>query len=128
MVVYKDTKNGGVALGTNGLTKEKLVAGGIAAGIGVALALILGFGKMPAKKKKKSGVLTAAVLPSLYKLIKAGLENKNIKITVDEKVAEYFANNANNDSDEDNDGIEVVDAIPIESEDEVYEYIRENNA
>ena len=121
MMIYKDSKKGGFAVGSNGLTAEKLAAGGVTAVVAVVLALmalIFGFGKKKSKKKKKGSILTALILPAVYKTAKAAIENNNVKVTVNDAASEYL--NALNDDDG---GIEVVDAIPIASEEEVYEHI-----
>lgn len=117
-MIYKDSKKGGFAVGSNGLTAEKLAAGGVTAVVAVVLALIFGFGKKKSKKKKKGSILTALILPAVYKTAKAAIENNNVKVTVNDAASEYL--NALNDDDG---GIEVVDAIPIASEEEVYEHI-----
>lgn len=118
MMIYKDSKKGGFAVGSNGLTAEKLAAGGVTAVVAVVLALIFGFGKKKSKKKKKGSILTALILPAVYKTAKAAIENNNVKVTVNDAASEYL--NALNDDDG---GVEVVDAIPIASEEEVYEHI-----
>lgn len=118
MMIYKDSKKGGFAVGSNGLTAEKLAASGVTAVVAVVLALIFGFGKKKSKKKKKDSILTALILPAVYKTAKAAIENNNVKVTVNDAASEYL--NALNDDDG---GIEVVDAIPIASEEEVYEHI-----
>lgn len=116
MMIYKNSKKGGFAVGSNGLTAEKLAAGGITAVVAVVLALIFGFGKKKSKKKKKASLLSALILPAVYKTAKAAFENGNVKITVNDAVKEYM-------SEESDTGIEVVYAQPISSEEEVYEHI-----
>ncbi len=118
MLIYKNSKKGGFAVGSNGLTAEKLAAGGITAAVAVVLALILGFGKK-SKKKKKASLLSALILPAIYKTAKAAIENNNIKVTVNDAAMEYFKNQQQADDS----GVEVVEAIPISSEEEVYEHI-----
>ncbi len=115
MMIYKNTKKGGFALGSNKLTAESLAAGGITAAVGIALALLFGFGKK-SKKKKKATVISALVLPAVYKTAKAAMQNNSIKVTFNDAVKQYM--------DEENDtGIEVVYAEPISSEEEIYEHI-----
>ena len=115
MMIYKNSKNGGFAVGSNKLTAENLVAGGITAVVGIVLALLFGFGKKN-KKKKKATLMSALVLPAVFKTAKAAMQNKSVKITMDDALKQYM--------DEENDtGIEVVYAEPISSEEEVYEHI-----
>ncbi|MBQ8624096.1 MAG: hypothetical protein IJ424_06995 [Oscillospiraceae bacterium] len=116
MMIYRNSKKGGFAVGTNGLTAEKIAAGGITAVVAVAFALVFGLGKKKSKKKKKASLWSALILPAVYKTAKAALENNNVKITLNDAVAQYV--------DEQNDtGVEVVYAEPISSEEEVYEHI-----
>ena len=117
MMIYKNSKKGGFALGSNSLTAEKLVAGGITAAVALVVALVLGMGKKKSKKKKKGMALSAFFLPAIYKAVKGAIENNSIKVTMDEETKAYF------DSLKDDGGIEVVDAIEISSEEEVYEHI-----
>lgn len=125
MIIYNNSRKGGFALGGNHLTKSNLIAGGVAA-IGLALAAVIGLWKpkkndKKAKSTKKKRLLDLAVLiPLALKLTKSAVS----KIELDKIVTNI--SEAIKEEDESCD-IEVIDAIPISSEEEVYEYIQENN-
>ena len=131
-VFSKDSKRG-FAAGSNNLTPEKLAAGAItlAAGlVAVALGGLLKRKKSEKSKKKKKPPIWLVALPAVYGTAKSKIERNFIDGLVSEaekagdtlgvSVAALPAEEA---SEGDHGGIEVVDAIPISSEDEVYEHI-----
>lgn len=122
MMIYKNSKKGGFALGRNHLTKSNLIAGGVAA-VGVVLAALIGFSS-PKKKDKRSQsrkkrrlLDVTALTPLAFKLTKAVASN----IELDKIVNEVTKTAQDGGYD-----IEVINATPISSEEEVYEYIEEN--
>lgn len=109
MIIEKNFKNSKLAIGSNYLSEEGLKALGITAIAAALFAIALGGRSKNGKKKKPFWLL---LLPAVFKSAKAAIMNKKITDLADD-IAE-------NGYDYD---IEVVDAIPIENEEEVYEHI-----
>ena len=121
MLISHFSKDGkrGFAVGSNRLTPEKMSAGLITAASAVLIAAVGGLFKKPnpragAKQKKRRPIWLAAV-PFIYKKAKTTLQKKSYNKLVDDIIK---AEDAEQKSD-----IEVVNAIPISSEQEVYDHI-----
>lgn len=132
----KDAKRG-VAFGSNNLTSEKIAAGAVTAASLLAVSAIGGLadavtsvkapkksnrpgkGKAPSSlKKKKKGLILIAV-PAVYGAVKSTIKNRaasalTAKFTPAPK--ESIATDLTK-------GIELIDAITISSEEEIYEHI-----
>lgn len=125
MIIYKNTKKRGFAVGGNQMTASNLAAAGTALA-GLVLASVIGFGgkgkrsdsKKNKSKKKKRLLSLAMLLPLAVKSVKSAVS----KIELDKVIDSVNEAVSSNEYD-----IEVVNAIPISSEEEVYEYIEENN-
>ncbi len=138
MMIYKNSGNKGFAVGSNSISREAL------GGLGLSLLALLMMGvfslikpkpKKPirkqenGKKKKVKKLLNLAViLPTAYKLGKGIVQKAAI-----DKLKSQFEEGVFNAADElgipYDDGIspiEVEYAVPIGREEEVYEFIEEN--
>lgn len=107
MIIEKNFKNARLAIGSNYLGEEGFKALGITAIVAGLFAIALG-GKTKNGKKKKPVWLLA--LPAVFNTAKAAITNK--------KITDLYDDVAENGYD-----IEVINAIPIENEEEVYEHI-----
>ncbi len=106
MMIYKNTKKGGFAVGSNFLTPENIKAGGIAVLVFGILSLLLA--KFPKVRR-----LLVLLLPALFKASKGAVVNNGIKsLTKPDALTE-----------EESQYIEVVPATPIANEAEVYDHI-----
>ena len=123
MLISKFSRDGksGFAVGSNSLTPEKISAGLITAASGLLIAGIGGLFKKPQKssragasKKKKKPALWAFALPLVYRGAKSAVQKKSLDAVVSKAVEDNAAQDG---------GIEVVAAIPISSEREVYDNI-----
>ena len=146
MLISKFSKNGksGFAVGTNALTREKLAAGAITLAAGLLISAIGGILriKKPEKAKKasekgekKGRPIWLALMPFIFNAVKTKIQNNFLNNLTSQAAEAAEANNvpvAEEDGVEviqgENlsqglDGIEVMDAIPISSEDEVYQHI-----
>ena len=127
MLISKFSRDGksGFAVGSNSLTPEKIAAGLVTAASGLLIAGVGGLfgsrqktnraGASKAKKKKKNPLWLAA-LPLVYK----GAKNAAKKSSFEKIVAEVTKKKQPEPEPE---GVEVIDAIPIHSEEEVYDHI-----
>lgn len=128
MLISKFSRDGksGFAVGSNNLTPEKISAGLITAASGLIIAAVGGLLSIPKKKSPRAGAAKKntkkrpallLLLPFIYKHAKTAVKKKGldgiVKVTVDENVPKEPPES----------GIEVINAIPISSEDEVYEHI-----
>ena len=116
-VFSKDSKRG-FAAGSNNLTPEKLAAGAVTAATGLVIAAIGGLLRLSRSEKLIYGAAKSKVerkvIDSLVSETEKAGETLGVgKITV--PAEEAFEG--------DHGGIEVVGAIPISSEEEVYEHI-----
>ncbi len=107
MIIEKNFKNGKLTIASNYLSEEGLKALGLTAIIAALFAIALG-GKTKNGKKKKPFWLLA--LPAVFNTAKAAITNKKIKDLKEEIEAGDY-------------DIEVIHAVPIENEEEVYEHI-----
>ena len=130
-VFSKDSKRG-FAAGSNNLTPEKLAAGAVTAAAGLVIAAIGGLLRLSRseKPKKKKRPIWLAALPLIYGAAKSKAERKVIDSLVSEteKAGKALGVGkitvpAEEAFEGDHGGIEVVGAIPISSEEEVYEHI-----
>ena len=131
MLIYKNSKKGGFAVGSNQPSKETY------AGLGAAFLAVIALGffslfkpKKPARNKKvskkeklKKALNLAAILPIAFKLGKSvssrlavDRAKKQWSEGADKILAMY----------DEGEGIPVEDAIPISSEEEVYEFCKES--
>ena len=136
MQITKFSKDGkrGFAVGTNGFTSEKIAAGALTAAAGLVMAGIGGlFGifkkpakssrakggktKSAAKRSKKKKPLLIIALPILYKFLKGQIQKNYIADLA------HDVENADEPLKVLDSGIEIIDAIPIGSEEEVYEHV-----
>ncbi len=131
MLIYNNSKKGGFAIGSNQPSREAL------AGIAAAILAILTLGffgllkpKKPARDRKsakkakaKKALNLAAILPIAFKLGKS----VSSKLAVD-KAKKQWSEGADQilAMYDEGEGIPVEDAIPISSEEEVYELCKEN--
>ena len=108
MMIYKNTKKGGFAVGSNFLTPENIKAGGIA-------VLALGILSLLLAKFPKVRRLLVLLLPMLFKASKSAVVQSGLN---------GIKNMANSDTlTEESQYIEVVPATPISNEEEVYDHI-----
>lgn len=126
----KDAKRGFV-VGANNFTPEKLAAGAVTLASGLMISVVGGLLKPHKKshrakgrdhKDSKKKPLWALALPLIYKAAKSAFKKKSLSDTLNGLTAQ-FAKEAQPEIVPEPDGIEVVDAIPISSEEEVYEHI-----
>ena len=120
----KDSKRGFV-VGANDMTPEKLAAGAVTLSSALIISAIGGLIKLPRKKphrakgryhkEKKKAPLWALAMPIVFKAAKSAFQQKSLDGIAAKFVPEAPAPEP--------DGIEVIDAIPISSEEEVYEYV-----
>ncbi len=125
--ISKDSKRG-IVIGSNRLTPERIAAGAITAASLTAASAIGGLISRPkrastrpgkaknAKKSGKKGLLLLAA-PVVFKAAKSALSKKNL-----DSIAEKFSK-AKEQPESDEDLLEIESAIPISSEEEVYEHI-----
>lgn len=118
--VSKDSKRG-IVIGSNRLTPERIAAGAITAASLTAASAIGGLISRPgkaknAKKSGKKGLLLLAA-PVVFKAAKSALSKKNL-----DSIAEKFSK-AKEQPESNEDLLEIESAIPISSEEEVYEHI-----
>ena len=127
----KDAKRGFV-VGANNVTPEKLAAGAVTLASGLMISVVGGLLK-PRKKShrakgrdhendKKKPPILALALPLVYKTAKSAFKKKSLIDTLNGLTAQ-FAKEAKPEIMPEPDGVEVIDAIPIGSEEEVYEHI-----
>lgn len=139
MLVSKFSRDGkrGFSIGSNSLTPEKVVAGAFTASSALLIAAIGGIlGRHPKKrikkdkksvKKKKS--LWLLLLPLIYKEVSKNLKAKDTQALLAGLAAQYSKSGNDEPADmadeeaDDGKGIEIIEAIPISSENEVYDYI-----
>lgn len=142
MYIQLFSKNGksGIAAGSNSLTPDKLAAFIITAAATVAVYAIGGlFGLSStakksrkslktrpmgerAKQKKHKKMLPVALAPLVFKAVKTGISNKSLSSIV----SQVTAGNSQRESEVEmpsDDEIELIDAIPIGSEEEVYQHV-----
>lgn len=120
----KDSKRGFV-VGANDVTPEKLAAGAVTLSSALIISAIGGlFGTSHRKshrakgrnhREKKKAPLWALAMPFVFKVAKSAFQQNNLN-----GIAAKFAPEA---PAQETDGIEVIDAISISSEEEVYEHI-----
>lgn len=137
MVISKFSKDGksGFSVGSNSLTPDKVTAGAVTAFSALIIMIIGGVFRLFAKphkkdKKNEKGKHKKPVwmlaLPIIYKQVKKKARTADTKEMFAELLKEYSGNEGEEEESanetHEND-IEVVEAIPISSEDEVYEYI-----
>lgn len=107
MIIEKNFKNGKLTIGSNYLSEEGLKALGITAIVAALFAIALGGKKKNGKKRKPLWLLA---LPAVFNTAKSAITNK--------KITDLYEDVSENGYD-----IEVINAIPIENEEEVYEHI-----
>lgn len=109
MMIYKNTKKGGFAVGSNFLTPENIKAGGIA-------VLVLGILSLLLARFPKVRRLLVLLLPMLFKASKGAVVQSGLN---------GIKNMAKSDSltEEESQYIEVVPATPISNEEEVYDHV-----
>lgn len=136
MQITKFSKDGkrGFAVGTNGFTSEKIAAGALTVAAGLVMAGIGGlFGifkkpakssrakggktKSGAKRSKKKKPIFLVVLPFLYRFLKGKIQSNFIADLA------HDVENADKPLGVLDNGIEIIDAIPIGSEEEVYDHV-----
>ena len=124
----KDSKRGFV-VGANNVTPDKLAAGAVTISSALIISAIGGLfsikgkkssrakGKATGKKhnEKKKAPLWAFALPLVFNAAKSAIQKKGL----DGIVAQF----APQEPVEETDDIEIIDAIPISSEEEVYDYV-----
>lgn len=121
----KDSKRGFV-VGANNMTPEKLAAGAVTLSSALIISAIGGLIKLPKKKsgrakgqnhkEKKKAPLWALAMPIVFKTAKSAFQ----KNSLDGIVSKFSPAAAPTEEPE---GIEIIDAIPISSEEEVYEHV-----
>ena len=121
----KDSKRGFV-VGANNVTPEKLAAGAVTLSAALVISAVgglFGTGKKKShrakgkdRREKKKAPLWAAALPFVFKTAKSAFEKKGL-----DNIVAMFAPAA--EPAEQDGGIEIIDAIPISSEEEVYDHI-----
>ncbi len=135
-MIYKNSKKGGLAVGTNQPSRETLTGLGasLLALLAVGFFSLIGKKKSHARKQDKNGkkvhklLNLAVILPTAFRLgkgIAAKLAVDNFKKQFEEGVNQA-ADQLGIDRDDGTNPIEVEYAIPIGSEAEVYEYVKEN--
>lgn len=125
MIIYKNKGKGGFAAGANILTGEKLAAGGITAAVLILISLILGKGKKGSEKKKKRAPIILSA-PLIYKAAESAVSSAKISSLVS-RVKSGEDITADGQSDKIFRGFEVMEAEPIESEEEVLRIINPEN-
>ena len=150
MLISKFSKNGksGFAVGSNSLTPEKLAAGAVTVASGLLISAIGGIirikspkkaqkstrakGAKSAKPAKKKRPIWLALLPLIFGAVKTKIQNNLLADIASQAAEESEVLKAEGNSVEvvpgenlepGSDGIEVVNATQISSEDEVYQYI-----
>ena len=127
----KDSKRG-FAIGANNMTPEKLAAGAVTLASALLISAVGGLIK-PSKKKpgrakgrdhkdKKKGPLWALAMPVVFKTAKSAFQKQALADKMS-GITARFAEPSESDPVPEPDGVEVIDAIPITSEEEVYEHI-----
>lgn len=126
----KDSKRGFV-IGANNMTPEKLAAGAVTLSAALMISAIGGLfgsgkkrshrakGKNASVKKheeKKKSPLWAVAMPFVFKTAKSAFQKKGL-----DGIAAMFTPTV--ETSEQDGGIEVIGAIPISSEEEVYDHI-----
>ena len=152
MIISKFSRDGkrGFAAGSNAITIEKLLAGAITLAAGLLISIIGGiFSSKAAKGRKntekaekaktskksvgkKKRPVWLALLPIIYRSAKSKIQNNFLNDLASQAAETSKADDevsgdvevvaGENIADEAND-IEVVNAVPITSEDEVYQHI-----
>ncbi len=124
----KDAKRG-VVVGSNSLTPEKIAAGAITLASALMVSAVgglipkpkktsyAGSGRQKSHEKKKKGLLLLAT-PFVFKAVKSKLNMQTLAGAV-----ERFSPDSTGSEDDDGSGIEVINATPIASEEEIYEHI-----
>ena len=132
MIISKFSKDGkrGFTVGSNNLTPERLAAAAVTLAAGLLMSVIGGLIRPASSKKSKSRAkskekprkkpLMLAALPFIYKTAKSAMEKSSFDGLVSKAVSE---NTPPEEPFPKDDGIEMIDAIPINSEEEVYEHI-----
>lgn len=124
MIIYKKGKSGGFAVGSNKLTDESLAAGGIAAAFAIILNSIFRNKRKAAKKNKKRSFLGLILFPFAYKAAKYAVSQAKLSSLVN-KVKQGEDISDSSFSEHIFSGIEVIEAEPVSSEDEVYRICEE---
>lgn len=126
MLISRFSKDGkrGFALGSNNLTEEKIAAGLITAASGLLIAGVGGLLKINkpkktsragAKEKKKKPPIWLALLPIVFKKAKTAAAKKSYNSLISGAIEQF--------EEEQRSEVEVIEAIPIASESEVYDHI-----
>lgn len=125
----KDSKRGFV-VGANNVTPEKLAAGAVTVASALVISAIGGLFSIGGKKssrakgrnasgekhrEKKKAPIWVVAMPVVFKAAKSVLEKKGL----DSIVAKFTPQEPVEESQD----IEIIDAIPISSEEEVYEHV-----
>ena len=137
MIIQIFSKDGkrGISAGSTSLTPEKLTAALIAASAAMIVSAVggladmvrpkkqsrAGASKKSTKKKKAKKALPLLVAPAVYKALKPSLNLENL-LHVAAGISDGVEEEAEKES-LDEGGVEVIDAIPISSESEVYDHI-----
>ena len=128
MLISKFSRDGkrGFTIGSNSLTPDKLAAGAITLSAGLVMAAIGGLikpkkrnNRAGAKQDRKKKPIWLLLLPMIFNHAKNSIKQKSFDDLVNGIIAEYAPEQ---DQPREN-GIEIIDAIPISSEEEVYEHI-----
>lgn len=128
MIITKLSKDGkrGFSVGSNRPSNEDVAAGMITLAAGLLMAGIgglLNINKKPVKrsgakgKVKKKKPIWLALLPFIFNTAKSKIKNNFLNDLAEQ------AEKANAQLEALGDSVEVIDAIPISSEKEVYDYI-----
>lgn len=130
MLINKFSKDGkrGFSVGSNSLTPEKVAAGAVTALSALVIMLVGGVFKLfvkPSQKGKKKKPLWLLAMPIIYKKVKNKIHTDDTKALLSGLVKQYTGEEAAEDeaAEEDFGGVEVIEAVPIASEDEVYQHI-----
>lgn len=130
MLISKFSKDGksGFSVGTNSLTPEKVAAGAVTALSALVIMLVGGVYRLfvkPSPKAKKKKPLWLLAMPVVYKKAKNKLSADGTNELLSGLVQQYSGreSTAEEDTEQEIDSIEIVEATPIYSEDEVYQHI-----
>lgn len=137
MVINKFSKDGkrGFSVGSNSLTPEKVAAGAVTALSALVIMLVGGVFRLfvkssPKAKKVKKKPLWLLAMPIIYKKVKNKIHTDDTKALLSGLVQQYsggatsVGESAEDEAAEkDFGGVEVIEAVPIASEDEVYQHI-----
>lgn len=122
----KDSKRGFV-VGANNITPDKLAAGAVTLSYALIVSAIGGLFSIKGKKtksrrvkeqkrsEKKKAPLWALAMPLVFNAAKSAIQKNAL-----DSIAARFAPEAPAEESQD---VEIIDAIPISSEEEIYDYV-----